>query len=94
MDIFQCCNKPAVEVTEFGDSFHKFKRCRRTIKGRRARVDADIIKNCHAKLIAMRSEAITPNDPNFSGPELVQVVQEILTHIPRYLGGITESIRQ
>ena len=58
----------------------------RSIKGRNSQVDAKTIKNCHAKLIATGYVADTQRrgrPSNSRDPEVVQVVQEMLTSSPK-----------
>ena len=58
----------------------------RSIIGRHAQVDAKTIKNCHAKLMTIGAITDTRRSgrpSSSSGPELVQVVQEMFTHSPK-----------
>ena len=54
-----------------------------TIKGRHSHADTNMIKNCHAKLIATGPVADTlrrgGRSSNSRDPEVVQVVQEMFT---------------
>ena len=58
----------------------------RTIKGRHPQIDPKTIKNCHTKLMTIRSmtDAQRSGCPfKFRDPEVVQIVQKMFTRTPQ-----------
>ena len=76
---------------EVRKSIVEVRRWWRTIKERQAQIDPKTIKNCHAKLMTTGSVSDIQRSgrpSKFRDSEVVQVVQEILSHSPQ------KSIRQ